>query len=184
MKEKKANNEALEKIAEITRKNSKKGKITIYDDFSKKPLSLSEEESNNILEEIKTDENYNDIRVLRGSAGAYLFSDDSMTIQYAKIIAQVEDKDIYKLIAERVRDDSETYPRPTKASVFLYEPYMISKEEFEEVMNNIRDKEEYNDIKTLNASNGVPYLYSSKYLEDDHAVALTEWVEVIRKEVP
>jgi len=30
----------------------------------------------------------------------------------------------------------------------------------------------------------VPYLYSSKYLEDDHAVALTEWVEVIRKEVP
>ncbi|MGM0603906.1 MAG: hypothetical protein ACQESS_11415 [Bacillota bacterium] len=180
MKEKKENIETTDKIAEITRNNSKKAKITVCENFMDKPMSLSDDELNENLEKLKSEESYEDIRVLRGSAGAYLFSDKFMTIQYAKIMAQIEDKDLYKLIAERVRDDSETYPRPTKAAVFLYEPYEFSNEEFEELMKNMKEKEEYSDIKSVTASNGVPYLYSSKYLEDDHAVALTEWIEVLQ----
>ena len=180
MKEKKDKIETAEKIARITRDNSRRAKITVCENFKEEPMSLSEEKLNENLEKLKSEEVYEDIRVLRGSAGVYLFSDKFMTIQYAKIMAQIEDKDLYKLIAERVRDDSETYPRPTKAAVFLYEPYEFSREEFEKLMENMKEKEEYKDIKSVTASNGVPYLYSSKYLEDDHAVALTEWIEVLQ----
>ncbi len=173
----------IELMAEKVRSDSAQAKITNVDAFKEEPIKLPEEDLEDKLEVFKTEEEYADIKILRGT-GIYLFSEDKMTLNYAKTMARIADKDIMALIASTVRDDSEIYPRATPAKTFYQHPYNIDKGIFDDVLEEMENKEEYKDIKGVRASNGALYLYSNKYLAEDHAAYLAEDIEVVQKEVP
>ncbi len=172
-----------EKLANLIRENSKNVKITVLAEFKDEKYELTDEEILKVIAEFKNEDKFSDIQILKGRT-RYFFSDDSMSESYARTLARVEDKDLLKLIAETVRENSRIYPRPSDCRTFYKTPYNISEEIFKSVLEEMKEKEEYQDIKITEASNGVPYLYSDEFLEEEHAIALTEWIEVIRKEVP
>ncbi len=174
----------LAQIAKLIRKKSNKGNITKVNKINKKDIDLSDDELSEKIDLFKNNEQYEDIRILSGEKGRYLFSDRSMTKKYAKLMAQIEENNIKDSIAETVREDSKIYPRPTDISVFEKSPFNLEKDVLDNVIDQLKENNKYKDIKEVEASNGALYLYSDKYMEQDHAVGLTEWVEVIRKEIP
>ncbi len=107
-----------------------------------------------------------------------------MNLKYAKLMAQIEENDVKGLIAKTVREDSKVYPRPTDIKVFNKSPFYLKDDVLFNVLEQMKEDEEYKDIKEVKASNGALYLFSDEYMEKDHAIGLTEWVEVIRKETP
>lgn len=174
----------LNKISKYIRKKSSQGNIVEINELKEMDLELEKEEIENKIETLKSDDQYTDIRVLSGEEGRYIFSDDNMTKKYATMIAKVEEDNLKELIAETVREDSKIYPRPTDIKVFKKSPFYLDDEVIHEVIDQMIEENSYNDIKKVEASNGALYLYSNAHMEEDHAIGLTEWVEVIRKEIP
>lgn len=174
----------LDIITKLVRNKSAQAQITTIDEIKEKDFDLTEEDFENKIEILKTDENYQDIRVLSGKEGRYIFSDEDMTLKYAKLMAQIEENDVKGLIAKTVREDSKIYPRPTDTKVFNKSPFYLKDEVLLNVIEQMKDESEYQDIQEVEASNGALYLFSNNHMEKDHAIALTEWVEVIRKETP
>jgi len=125
-----------------------------------------------------------DLKKMRGKRDTYFFSDQSMTEAYAAHLFRIEEKDLLRLIAETVRDESQTYPRPTDARVFLGAPFNVAEHDLADTLERLAASPEYNDIRTCTASNGALYLYSSKYLGEAYAESLAEWMEVGQKENP
>lgn len=171
-------------ITKLVRDKSARGEITTLDEIKDKEFDLTDQEFENKLEILKTDDKYEDIRVLSGKEGRYIFSDEDMTLKYAKLMAQIEENDVKGLIAKTVREDSKIYPRPTDTTIFNKSPFYLKDEVLLNVIEQMKDEKEYQDIQEVEASNGALYLFSNKHMEKDHAIALTEWVEVIRKETP
>jgi len=174
----------LNKISKYIRRKSSQGNIVEISEFKEIDLELNKEEIENKVEKLKTAAQYSDIRVLSGEEGRYIFSDDNMTKKYATMMAKVEEDNIKELIAETVREDSKIYPRPTDIKVFKKSPFYLDNEVLHEVIDQMVEENNYKDIKKVEASNGALYLYSNAHMEEDHAIGLTEWVEVIRKEIP
>ncbi len=171
-------------ITKLVRDKSARGEITTLDEIKDKEFDLTDQEFENKLEILKTDDKYEDIRVLSGKEGRYIFSDEDMTLKYAKLMAQIEENDVKGLIAKTVREDSKIYPRPTDTTIFNKSPFYLKDEVLLNVIEQMKDEKEYQDIQEVEASNGALYLFSNDHMEKDHAIALTEWVEVIRKETP
>lgn len=184
MKEVKVEKSKLQLTMEHIRKHSPTGKLIKLGELSMEPLSLEEEEVIQFIDALNNNEEYSDIKVLKGTADTYYYSSKGMTESYAKIAARIEDKDIPKTIAEMVRNESKLYPMATYMRSFYGNPFHYSMEEVAEALNKIKSTEEYMDIMETKASNGVPFLYSSKYLSHDHATGLAEYVEVVQKETP
>lgn len=174
----------LNRISNYIRKKSSQGNIVEISELKEMDLELTDEEIDNKVEILKSDNQFNDIRVLSGEEGRYIFSDDSMTKKYATMMAKVEEDNIKELIAQTVREDSKIYPRPTDIKVFKKSPFYLEDDVLNEVIDQMIDEKSYKDIKKVVASNGALYLYSNAHVEEDHAIGLTEWVEVIRKEIP
>ena len=177
-------NNILGTITKIVRQKSAQGKITTLNELLEKDFNLTDREFEDKIEILKTDDKYQDIRVLSGKKGRYIFSDDKMNLKYAKLMAQIEENDVKGLIAKTVREDSKIYPRPTDTTIFNRSPFYLKKGVLSNVLKQMKEEKEYHDIQEVEASNGALYLFSKKYMEKDHAIGLTEWVEVIRKETP
>lgn len=171
-------------VAEHIRDMSAEGKLTRYEDFYSEPLSLTEEEVGTLKDRFKDSEDYSDITAIQGSSGTYLYSTNKMTLNYAKLMVRIEDKDLLKTIAETVREESKIYPRPTDAQLFLNSPFNFTDKELIDVLKQIKTKPEYSDIKETRASNDALYIYSDKYLEDGYASYLAEWIEVGQPQNP
>ena len=184
MSEEQTEEEVLNKISKHIRNKSSQGNIVEISELKAMDLELSEEEIDEKVEILKSDDQFNDIRILSGEEGRYIFSDDSMTKKYATMMAKVEEDNLKELIAETVREDSKIYPRPTDIKVFKKSPFYLEDEVLNEVIDQMVEEENYKDINKVVASNGALYLYSNAHMEEDHAIGLTEWVEVIRKEIP
>lgn len=118
------------------------------------------------------------IAAIEGEKDLYLYNSKKMTKSYAEILKNVEDQDIPKMIADKVRKDSEIYPRPTEKRLFINPPFNLNDSKITEALKQMNRQTDYADIKICRASNKAEYLYSSKYLSDDHARHLTEWYEV------
>lgn len=184
MSEEKSEKAILNKITNYIRNKSSQGNIVEITELKEMDLELSEEEIDEKIEILKSDNQFKDIRVLSGEEGRYIFSDQSMTKKYATMMAKVEEDNLKELIAETVREDSKIYPRPTDIKVFKKSPFYLEDDVLNEVIDQMIEEKGYKDIKKVVASNGALYLYSNAHMEEDHAIGLTEWVEVIRKEIP
>lgn len=114
----------------------------------------------------------------------YWYSGNDMTDRYAHILAGLKQKNLLQIIAETVRYESETYPRPTRVDLFLEKPYSMEYETLMDLMDGLGSESEYHDLRLTRASNGVTYLYSDRYLSGFHAAKLAEWHAVQQYESP
>ncbi len=171
-------------MGDLVRLKSSEGKLTNGEDFFEDPIALEVEEILPSIEELKAREEYGDIYTIKGASSIYLFSDKYITYNYAQMMVRVEEKDLINLIAETVRHESKTYPRPTDVRLFSYNPFNFTKEQFSDVLAQLKTKKEYEDIKETRASNAALYLYSDKFMVKVHAASLAEWIEVEHDQNP
>lgn len=170
-------------MAEVIRRNSAEIKLTPIEDLTE-PLELEVDKIKEMSEKLQEDENYRDIQLINGAKTSCFFSNKYMTKSYALLLARINEKDLLTLVAETVREESRIYPRPTDIRIFSGEPFFLSKEELEEILNQINNRADFADIKEVKASNGAVYLYSEKYMNKNYARSLAEFVEVIQPEIP
>lgn len=121
---------------------------------------------------------FEDIAVVRDHGRAYLYSERHMTRQYAEAAATAQWEDIRHVIAETVRADSITYPRPTSVEAFSEPPFLLSPEALTAAIDVISGDPSYADIHPLRASDGSLFLFSSDHLDPAYAESLAEWLAV------
>ena len=160
------------------RDRSYEAQLTNAEDFLDEPLLLEVDEVLPMIDEIKEREEFSDICVIKGKEKIYLFSETHITKNYAKMMISVDEKDLFKVISETVRQESKIYPRPTDIRLFNKAPFRLSKEEFYEIYEQLRKREEYKDIQEVRASNRAMYLYSDRFMKKAHAASIAEWIEV------
>jgi len=171
-------------MGEFIRDRSYEGILTNAEDFIDEPLLLEVEEVLQMIDELKTREEFSDICISKGVEKIYLFSENYITKNYAKMMISVAERDLLNLIAETVREESKIYPRPTDVRLFSKAPFNLSKDEFKELYLQLVKKEEYSDIQETRASNNAPYLFSERFMKKAHAASLAEWIEVGAEQNP
>lgn len=146
---------------------------------------LAPEQVEEYLAEMGDKNKFQDIKQLAGPNGAlWLYSDQSMTGNYAALLARVEAKDPCKTIAETVREESMTYPRPTKVTLFYDTVFQIEGINLEGFVERTLQQPEYKDIKKIVASTSAVYLYSDLYMPAGQAEYLVEWEEIGKYKSP
>ncbi|MEW6661419.1 MAG: hypothetical protein ACOY9Y_04440 [Bacillota bacterium] len=169
------------KIAERVREDSRlTGKLTSMEVFYERPYSLKPEETEDVLRLLIEAEEHKDINILRDTdAGkVYFYASPYICEAYAKNLLLAERNNPYVLIAETVREESRMYPRPTCSMLFQLPPYELNLDDLPFFLEEIRKREDMQDIKWFKASTDVLYLYSERYMSLEHAKGLAEWVEV------
>ena len=125
-----------------------------------------------------------DLKEVRTKEGcAFYYSSMFMSDTYATLLLHKEEGPV-SLIADTVREDSDRYPRPTPLDVFKEPPFDLSQEEIFSCLEEISNREEYQDISRVSTSIGHVFLYSSRYLDRDYALMLAEWIDVGQFENP
>jgi hypothetical protein len=119
-----------------------------------------------------------DIVCIRDGGRTYLYSERRMTRPYAEAVARTQCDDKRHTIAETVRADSLTYPRPTPLSSFSESPFRLSPETVAAAVEAFAGDPNFSDIEQICASDGTPFLFSSAHMTAPHARALAEWVAV------
>lgn len=119
-----------------------------------------------------------DIALIRDHGQTYLYSERHMTRQYAEAAARAECEDIRHIIAETVRADSATYPRPTSVESFTEPPFRVSPASLNAAVDGISDDPRYADIQAVLASDGSRFLFSSHHMDPLYAASLAEWIAV------
>lgn len=165
-------------VYEYIREKSQNHKLSNAEDFLEEPFELDVEETIELIDDLKTKEEFGDIKVVERENKIFLFSENFISNNYANMMIMVEEKDLLKLVANTVREESKNYPRPTAFKLFSYAPFKITKEQLDEVIKQMENIEEYSDIKQVKTSNKKPYLYSEKFMTKQHAYSLAEWTEV------
>jgi len=125
-----------------------------------------------------------DLTIVYEGRHAYLYSTRHMTRQYAETAARVAEGDIPRLIAEAVRADSATYPRPTPIGTFAEPPFGLAGDQITLALERILADPGFNDIRRVTASDGTLFLFSARHLEPEHAASLAEWLAVGRSNNP
>ncbi len=174
------------RIAEKVREDSKNlAKVTGIDSLCTADSALELDKVKTSLVNMERDDRYQDIKSVVTSTGAlYLYSETYITRNYADILVRAEAKDPCATIATMVRDESRIYPRPTNIELFKEQVFDIDPDELETHIARTVERQEFKDIKLINASTGARYLYSELYMEEDYARSLVEWEEVDQVENP
>ncbi len=170
------------RLAELVRERSRTtAKLTPLDKVQAGDSFLDEEQKAHLIEEILAGEDYRDLRVLRTSAGAtYLYCTTHISDSYARLLFRVAEGNPYELIASTVREESETYPRPTTAILFKEPPFLLDQQQVEGLAREMAQLEQYRDVKPIRATTGALYLYSDRFLDAEWARSLVEYEEVGR----
>jgi hypothetical protein len=119
-----------------------------------------------------------DILLIRDHGDVFVFSELSMTPRYAEAVARTQCDDKRHTIAETVRADSMTYPRPTPLSIFSESPFGLSTDAVLAAVQAFSDDPTFADIQQTSASDGTPFLFSAAHMDRTHARALAEWIAV------
>ncbi|MDI6871688.1 MAG: hypothetical protein QME79_10100 [Bacillota bacterium] len=119
-----------------------------------------------------------DIREVPEGDCLYLYSDRYMSRQYAEAAARSAAGDVLRAVAEAVRSDSATYPRPTPVASLAAPPFLLSAEEVLAAAEAMAKDERYQDVRLTTASDGTLFLYSALHLEPAYAESLAEWIAV------
>ena len=127
---------------------------------------------------------HDDLHELTGEDGARsYFSSQHMTHPYASILLKKQSNPL-RLIAEVVRENSASYPRPVPLDIFTHSPFDLEPEQVQDYLKQMAAEEEYRDIASTTTSASTMYLYSTLHLECDHASMLAEWFDVGQFENP
>lgn len=119
-----------------------------------------------------------DLKAISGRNGIpYYYSVQSLSETYAGILVRKSENPLW-LIAEIVRENSRLYPRPVPTDSFREQPFGLTGEEIKECLATMGEQEEYQDIAQTITSVGTQFLYSTHYLDQDHAITLAEWLDV------
>lgn len=171
--ERQARLQQLEALADNVRQVSRAAHVIRLDEA----WAETEDELSALLQDPDAAD-YQDLAMVHEGDHTYLYSTAFMTEQYATVAARKEEGDPVRMIAETVRYDSETYPRPTQLQVFELDPYILSPDEALDAVKRMSEDPRYADIKLIRASDGTPYLFSAGRMHPDHAQSLAEWFSV------
>ncbi len=167
-------------IADKVRKDSEDTvRLTAAQSLAELFPHLTPEQVEKYLAEMGDKDKFQDVKQLTGPNGVlWLYSEQGMTSNYATLLARVEARDPCRTIAETVREESRTYPRPTKVTLFYNEVFQIDGVNLESFVERTLQEPEYKDIKKIVASTGAVYLYSDLYMPAGQAEYLVEWEEI------
>jgi len=182
MKKEKA---AAKAIVDMIRQGSEAGQLISESEILRRvadeqllasPAANRAEEAETILEKVM--EENEDLNELAGSDGSrHYYSSQFMTQAYATILLQKQG-DPLRLIAEIVRQNSEVYPRPVPLDIFTRPPFDLTRQEVLNNLERMAADEEYRDVVPTTTSASRMFLYSTLYLESEHASMLAEWLDV------
>lgn len=165
-------------VADFIRQSSANGQLVARELFLQPPYSVEEAELVPLLETLREGLAGDDIAWVHGSQDDYYYSTQTMTANYADMCVQVVEKDICRAIAQAVRFDCQTYPRPYKVAMLEQSPYGFEPQQIQAALAAIETHPDYADIRTVASSNDVPYLFSERFMSYGKAYGLCEWLEV------
>jgi hypothetical protein len=178
-------------IAAMIRQSSEGGRLIAEEEiirranekslFSPNPDGPAEEVGKILAKLLQENRDLHDLAGQDGKRSYY--SSLSMTEAYAKILLGKQG-DPLRLIAEIVRQNSAFYPRPVALDVFTQPPFDLSAEELLHDLERMAGNGEYGDIVATTTSTSRKFLYSTLYLESDHASMLAEWLDVGQQNNP
>jgi hypothetical protein len=175
--------EAQKRLTAVTdhiRRESRAARITSPEVFAEEPFSFTEEQLAGVWEAIASDPEFADIvRTPDEKSGAeFLHSTKYLVVPYARLLLRTQADDPVYLIAQTVRDNAQTYPRPTAVVFFELDPFNLPLEEVFAHITVMGSMEEYADIKSVTVSSGMVCLYSDRYLTESQATGIAQWDEV------
>lgn len=165
-------------MADFIRQSSANGQLVAHELFLQPPYSMEEAALAPLLETLREGLAGDDIAWVQGSQDEYFYSTQTMTANYADMCVQVVEKDICRAIAQAVRFDCQTYPRPYKVAMLEQSPYGFAPQQIDAALAAIETHPDYADIRTVASSNDVPYLFSERFMSYGKAYGLCEWLEV------
>lgn len=125
-----------------------------------------------------------DLKKIFGKGPPCYYSSLYMTEAYAKILVAKQEGPL-PLIAETVRQYSHAYERPISLDVFTQPPFNLEERQILESLAMMAEGGEgFDDISVTSTSAAGVYIYSTFYLEADHAAMLAEWFDVGQSENP
>jgi hypothetical protein len=125
-----------------------------------------------ILEEMRGEARYVDLKKVAGCNMLYFYSDMHMTDKYAALLARAADKDPCAVVADTVREESQIYPRPTNVQIFKSQVYGIPYNAIKSTIAGVLQNPEYADIRKLvHPATGAVYLYSAQHLNERDALS-------------
>ncbi|MGA4620549.1 YdhW family putative oxidoreductase system protein [Citrobacter meridianamericanus] len=177
-----ANPQAI--VADFIRQHSVSGQLVARSLFLLPPYSVPETDLSALLDALCLDANSTDITCVQGTEDAYFYSTQTMTANYANMCVQVVENDICLAIAEAVRFDCRTYPRPYKVAMLMQPPYSFESQQVTAALTAMEMHPDYADIRTVESSNAEPYLFSERFMSYGKAYGLCEWLEVEQYQNP
>ncbi|MBJ8972316.1 MULTISPECIES: YdhW family putative oxidoreductase system protein [Citrobacter] len=171
-------------VADFIRQHSASGQLVARSVFLLPPYSVPETDLSALLDVLGQDANGADITCVQGAEEAYFYSTQTMTANYADMCVQVVENDICRAIAEAVRFDCRTYPRPYKVAMLTQPPYRFESQQIAAALTTMETHPDYADIRTVESSNAEPYLFSERFMSYGKAYGLCEWLEVEQYQNP
>lgn len=171
-------------VADFIRQHSASGQLVARSVFLLPPYSVPETDLSALLDVLGQDANGADITCVQGAEEAYFYSTQTMTANYADMCVQVVENDICRAIAEAVRFDCRTYPRPYKVAMLTQPPYRFESQQIAAALTAMETHPDYADIWTVESSNAEPYLFSERFMSYGKAYGLCEWLEVEQYQNP
>ncbi|EGT0643503.1 MAG: YdhW family putative oxidoreductase system protein [Citrobacter sp.] len=171
-------------VADFIRQHSASGQLVARSVFLLPPYSVPETDLSALLDVLGQDANGADITCVQGAEEAYFYSTQTMTANYADMCVQVVENDICRAIAEAVRFDCRTYPRPYKVAMLTQPPYRFESQQIAAALTAMETHPDYADIRTVESSNAEPYLFSERFMSYGKAYGLCEWLEVEQYQNP
>lgn len=144
------------------------------------PTGIEKDQMKEMLDGMSENEAFSTLGTITLSKDTYFYDKNLMTDHFAEVQALIEDKDILTTIATLTRHDCKVYPRPVKMSVFTLPPYRYSMDEIYGALARMKFKEGFEDIDTVEASNGNLCIYSKNFMSTKYARSLAEYIEVER----
>jgi len=117
-----------------------------------------------------------DLRKITGAGTLFYYSSLYLTEAYARLLANKR-AGPRQLIAATVRDYSGAYRRPLTVEMFTQPPFLFTAEEIRACLDRMAQTEGFEDIAATSATAGGTYLYSTRFLDEDHAAMLAEWLD-------
>lgn len=171
-------------VAEHIRRCSAAGELMDRRRLQEAPYSLDDQTIDLLFEQIDASAACADITAIGNDEARYYYSNQSMSHNYARILVFTHEQDICKTIADTVRFECQTYPRPYKVQMLRFPPYAFDQEKIDDAIRFFAQSEEFEDIRLIAASNGESYLFSERFMSLGKAKGLCEWIEVEQYENP
>ncbi|MGN2416109.1 YdhW family putative oxidoreductase system protein [Citrobacter freundii] len=171
-------------VADFIRQHSASGQLVGRSVFLQPPYSVPETDLSALLDALCQDAINADITRVQGTEDVYFYSTQTMTANYADMCVQVVENDICRAIAEAVRFDGRTYPRPYKVAMLTQPPYSFESQQITAALTAMETHPDYADIRTVESSNAEPYLFSERFMSYGKAYGLCEWLEVEQYQNP